>query len=188
MDNRVTLFEILARSQISRNLRDRNDGLHADIDRVTAIGFAPKLSSYLVRLKGGLDHSVYRETVLLISQRLLQLGKRKAWGGHGCSLARAARVARCSIEFYLLGEICKECGGRGRMPHSYVGPGDDEAGAVCPSCGGSGKASRNVYSRARAILQAGEIPTRLEAMLDAADGIVSRAQISATGVSRAKLA
>ena len=74
------------------------------------------------------------------------------------------------------------------LAHSYSGPQEDEAGQVCGVCGGSGKAARNVQKRAGAIFEAGDIPRVLEAMLDEADAILGRAELSATGICRAKLA
>lgn len=182
MDAPRTLEEVLGLSQISSNLRFRGEAPSA-IDRVTALGFAPALGSLLIRLKVGNDHKCYSEAVELVATRLYTIGRRKNWGHMG----RMRRVAAEAIRAHLL-DMCRGCGGRGFIPRNY-GPGsrEDDAGDICRECGGTGKAPRNVQNRARAIFQPGDIPTRLEAMLDEADGVVERTARLAMGVSRAKL-
>lgn len=178
----ATLFERLALSQISGDLGTSPDGRHTDLDRITALGFAPTLGSLLIRIKGGNDHRSYHDAVDLISWRLEQVAKRKKWG-------HPARMKRCAVEalsFYIL-DMCKTCEGRGVLAHSYSGPADQDAGATCSSCGGTAKASRTSPQRATAILRAGETPRLIQEIIDAADGIVERSARLATGISRGKL-
>ena len=178
----ATLAEKLALAQISSHLGESASNRQMPIDRVCALGFAPKLGSLLIRLKGANDAPSYNEAKQLIAERLFHIGRRKNWG----HFARMLRVADASLHFYIL-DMCKTCEGRGQLAHSYSGPADEDAGNVCPSCGGSAKASRNAKERATAIMKPGEIPARLAEMLDAADGIVERAARIATGISRWKL-
>lgn len=180
-----TLFETLALSQLSDSLGPRADDVQTDIDRVTALGFAPTLGSLLIRLKGGNDYKCHAEAVELIASRLFTIGSRprNQWG----HMDRMRRVASDAVRFYLL-DMCNTCEGRGKLAHSYSGPQEEDAGMLCDTCGGTGKAARNVPGRARAIQQPGEIVARLETMLDEADGLIERAARLATGISRAKLA
>ena len=177
---KASLVERLALAQISSHLGKGERQM--PIDRVCALGFAPKLGSLLIRLKGANDAPSYGEAKNLIADRLLQIGKRKNWGPYPGML----RIADAALTFYLF-DMCKSCEGRGQMAHSYSGPADEDAGNVCPSCGGSAKASRNDKERIAALLRPGEIPARLSEILDAADGILERAARIATGISRWKL-
>ena len=175
------LFESLALAQISGHLSPKET--ICDIDRVTALGFAPRLGSYLIRLKAANDAASYIAAVRMLSSRLYQMGIKNRWG----HMARMQRVAQESVRFYLF-DMCKTCEGRGKLAHSYSGPqADDDAGETCPTCSGSAKADRNVRGRAAAIYVPGDIPSRLEKILDAADGIVGRSERIATGISRWKL-
>lgn len=175
-----TLFERLALAQVSSHLSPRETV--CDIDRITALGFAPKLGSLLIRLKGANDAASYTEAKELIAQRLYTTGQRKGWG----HIERMRRVADESLRFYIF-DMCKTCEGRGQLAHSYNGPADEDAGAICPTCSGTAKADRNVRGRAASILVKGEILGRLERILDAADGLLGHAERIATGTSRWKL-
>jgi hypothetical protein len=177
-----SLFETLALSQITDNLGERSDGGTCDVDRVTALGFSPRLGSLLIRLKGANDPKCHADALEMIAGRLLVVGRRKNWG----PLGRMRRVAQAALQHYLV-DMCPACSGRGVIPKNYAGPQDDDAGDVCMTCHGTGKAERNLNKRAMAILQPGELPRNLEKMLDHADGMLERAQRMATGISRSKL-
>lgn len=181
MDAPRTLEEVLGLSQISSDLRPREQT--SAIDRVTALGFSDALGSLLIRLRVDLDHRCHAQAVDTVAYRLRTIGKNKGWGHMG----RMQRVAAEAIRYHLL-DMCRGCGGRGFVPSKY-GPGirESEEGAVCAECGGTGMAPRNVPGRARAIFQPGDIPKRLEDILEAADGIVGRALRRATGISKTKL-
>lgn len=186
MEEPITLFERLALSQVSSHLEPADSDHIGDIERVTALGFAGSLGSMLIRLKGANDPLCYEPAVETLVSRLYWIGKRQKWST-GTGQQRLYRVAREAVRFYMFDQ-CPTCGGRGKLAHSYTGPAEDDAGQVCPACGGSGKAHRNVQKRAGTIFEPGDIPQRLEAMLDAADAILMRAELQATGISRAKLA
>ena len=175
------LFESLALAQISGHLSPKET--ICDIDRVTSLGFAPVLGSLLIRLKGGNDAASYIPARQLIADRLYNIGRRKNWG----DIKRMERVADEAIRFWLVGEICGACGGRGVIPHAYTGEREDDAGTTCGKCSGTGKADRDALGRAVAMHRPGEIPKRLAEILDAADGILGRAARIATGISRWKL-
>ena len=180
----ATLFERLALAQIGSHLGSHLDGRIMPVDHVTALGFSPRLGSLLIRLKAGLDHKSYADAQELIAERLYVLGRRKNWG----HMDRMRRVADAALRFYIMGEICATCDGRGKMPNSYSGRDvNKQAGEICRACNDTGLAPRNTYGRAVAILVRGEVVSRLEPILDAADGILERAARIATGISRWKL-
>lgn len=176
------LFERLALSQISSDLEPSIDDRHTAIDRVTALGFAPIMGSLLIRIKGGNDGASYRQAHELMMWRLSIRDTKRNWSNPN----RTSRVVSEALRFYVF-DMCKTCEGRGQLAHSYTGPADDEAGAICPSCSGTTKAPRDVSGRARSIFQRGDIPARLEVMLDEADALIGRCERIATGVSRWKL-
>lgn len=178
----ATLTETLALSQISSDLAPSGEDAQHAIERVTALGFAPRLGSLLIRLKGANDAPSYNAALQLLVTHLNQIAKRKNWGHPN----RIERVANEALRFYLL-DMCTECDGRGILAHSYSGPAEEDAGNICPGCHGTTKASRDIRKRAGAIFKAGDIPSRLEAILNEADAILGRAERIATGVSRTKL-
>ncbi len=178
-------IERLSLAQISDDLAPRPDESISDLDRVTALGFAPRLGSLLLRLKNTNDAVCYNPALEMLIGRLMWQGRRQKWSG-GRDNWRYKRVATESISFYLR-DWCKTCEGRGQLAHSYSGPQDEDAGTICTSCGGSAKAYRDVPKRAGTIFEHGDIPQRLEQMLDAADAILGRALIAASGISRSKL-
>lgn len=182
MTEAPTLQERLALAQISSHLGSAQDERQTPVDRITALGFAPRLGSLLIRLKGANDRQSYIDALDLISTRMFQLAQKHRWG----HMERCRRVSNEALRFYIF-DMCTTCGGRGVLAHSYSGPADDDAGAVCPGCGGSAKAHRNVQERAGSIFKLGDIPNRLEKMLNEADAIIGRAERIATGISRWKL-
>lgn len=131
------LRKLIATALTSSNL-GASDTEERAIDRILALASADRLGSLLWRLRLANDPGAFKPAVLVLSSRMVRQGEDRAM---------RERVAAAAILEWL-DDLCRNCGGRGRL---LPEKGTPVLTHVCTKCEGTGRHRHTDAARARAL-------------------------------------